>query len=317
MPPVEERLRLAELTMTALARPEASELPAKIGIHPRPEGSFAHAMPAHLRSQDVALDLVGMKWVAGFSTNNALGLPAINAVVVINDPETGLPTAFLDAAPITAERTAAISGIAIRYFGPARGGGTSGVDVALIGAGVQAHAHLPVVGAVMPGARLHVFDRHPERGAALAGEARATNGIHDATVHDSARAAVEAADVVITAVSFAPPSERQAMTNAWLRPGATVVAVDYATMCAAGVARDAALFVVDHREQFVANREAGNFDAYPGPTATIGEAILAGMRRPPGRVVVTHLGVGLADLVFADVIVRAAIEAGRGTILPR
>jgi ornithine cyclodeaminase/alanine dehydrogenase-like protein (mu-crystallin family) len=107
------------------------------------------------------------------------------------------------------------------------------------------------------------------------------------------------------------------MTNEWLRPGATVVPVDYATMCAAEVARDAALFLVDQREQFLANREAGNFDGYPDPTATLGEAILADLPRPDGRVVVTHLGVGLADVVFADVIVRAAIAAGRGTTLPR
>jgi ornithine cyclodeaminase/alanine dehydrogenase-like protein (mu-crystallin family) len=107
------------------------------------------------------------------------------------------------------------------------------------------------------------------------------------------------------------------MTNDWLRPNATVVPVDYATMCAAEVARDAALFLVDQREQFLANRDAGNFDGYPDPSATLGEAIIAGTRRPAGRVVVTHLGVGLADLIFADVIVRAAIAAGRGTTLPR
>lgn len=315
MPPVEERLRLAELTMTALARPGASELPTKIGIHPRLESSFAHAMPAHLRGEDVAGDLVGMKWVAGYPTNSRLGLPSIAAVVVLNDPGTGVPTAILDAGPITAQRTAAISGVAIRHFGPAA---TGAVNVALIGSGVQGHAHLPVIGAVLPDAVLHVFDRHPERAAALADAARATAGIGAAVAHDTARAAVEASDVVITAVSFTAPSERQAMTNDWLRPGATVVPVDYATMCAAEVARDAALFLVDQREQFLANRDAGNFDGYPDPSATLGEAILAGRRRPvAGRVVITHLGAGLADLIFADVIVRAAIAGGRGTTLPR
>jgi ornithine cyclodeaminase/alanine dehydrogenase-like protein (mu-crystallin family) len=275
-------------------------------------------MPAHLRAGEIADDLVGMKWVAGFSTNNAVGLPSISAVVVLNDPETGLPTAIVDAGPITAQRTAAISGVAIRHFGPTGAAADGrGVDVALVGAGVQGHAHVPVVGAVLPGATLHLFDRHPERVAALAEKARGTPGIGDAVAHDTARSAVEAADVVITAASFAAPSERQSMTNAWLRPTATVVPVDYATMCAAEVARDAALFLVDHVEQFLANREAGQFDGYPEPAATLGEAILAGTPRPEGRVVVTHLGVGLADLVFADVIVRAAIAAGRGTTLPR
>jgi hypothetical protein len=35
-----------------------------------------------------------------------------------------------------------------------------------------------------------------------------------------------------------------------------------------------------------------------------------------GRVVVTHLGVGLADLVFGDAILRRAEAAGLGTVLP-
>jgi ornithine cyclodeaminase/alanine dehydrogenase-like protein (mu-crystallin family) len=174
-----------------------------------------------------------------------------------------------------------------------------------------------MLGAVLPGLTLHLFDRAADRAAALIGPARATPGIAEVVVHDTARAAVEAADVVVTAASFGPAEERQSMTNAWLRPNATVVPIDYATYCAAEVARDAALFLVDQREQFLANRDAGNFDGYPEPTATLGEAILAGTARPAGRVVISHLGVGLSDLVFADAIVRAAIAAGRGTALSR
>jgi ornithine cyclodeaminase/alanine dehydrogenase len=106
------------------------------------------------------------------------------------------------------------------------------------------------------------------------------------------------------------------MDGSWLAPDALVVPVDYATMCAASVARDAALFLVDDRGQFLANRDAGQFDDYPDPDATLGEAILAGTPRPPdGRVVVTHLGVGLADVIFADAIVRRAEAAGLGTML--
>ena len=53
MPPLEERLELAERTLVALADGSA-ELPAKIGVHPRSPASFGHAMPAHLRGQDPA-----------------------------------------------------------------------------------------------------------------------------------------------------------------------------------------------------------------------------------------------------------------------
>ncbi len=313
MPSLEMRLELAERTMTALVHD--AELPPKIGVHPRPAGSFVHAMPAVLRAGDPAGhdDLVGMKWVAGFATNNTLGLPAINALVILNDPVTGIPTAILDGGPITAMRTAAVSGVAIGRFAPRL---DRPARAALVGAGVQGRSHLPVIGHVLPGVDLFLFDRHRERAEALATEARSIDGIASVTVASDARGAVEGADVVVTAASFGPI--RQVMTLDWLTQDATVVPVDYATYCAAEVAQDASLFLVDHREQFLANRDAGLFDGYPEPTATIGEAILDGIKRPTtGRVVVSHLGVGLADLVFAEAIVRRARELGLGVELPR
>lgn len=316
MPPVAERLRLAELTMTALVND--AELPAKIGVHPRPAGSFAHAMPAHLRgaAPDGADDLLGVKWIAGFPANREQDLAAIHGLVLLTDPTTGIPTAILDAGPITAERTAAISGVAIGRFAPDVG--SRGRRVALVGAGVQARSHLEVLGHVLPGLELTVFDRHPERATAIAAIARETAGIASARTATTARDATRAADVVVTVASFAPPGERQRLTDDWLVPEAMVVAVDYATYVAASVAREAGLFLVDHREQFLANRESGNFDDYPDPKATLGEALLDGRARPPsGRVVVSHLGVGLADLVFASAIVERAVARGLGTVLAR
>jgi len=314
MPDLDERLALAERTLTALVAD--AELPPKIGVHPRPAGSFAHAMPAFLRGPDPdgADDMVGMKWVAGYATNNARGLPAVNAVVVLNDPATGLPTAILDGGPITAMRTAAVSGVAIRRFVPHVEGRP--LRAGLIGAGTQGHSHLAVLGGVLPGVELTVFDRHPDRAAALVAAAAATRGIGTVVVAPESRAAVESADVVVTAASFGPV--RQVMTGDWLAADALVVPVDYATYCTAEVARDAGLFLVDDRGQFLANRDAGLFDGYPDPTATLGEAILDGTRRPvSGRVVATHLGVGLADVVFGDAIVRRAGELGLGTLLER
>jgi alanine dehydrogenase len=326
MPPVAERLELAERTMTAVVND--ADLPAKIAVHPRPEGSFAHAMPAALRpaarTDDANGDLLGIKWVTGFPANRSKGLPAIHAVVVLTDPDTGAPRAILDGGPITAERTAAVSGVAIARFGPLAAAVAGAEDrvprATIVGAGVQGRSHLEVIGHTLPGVSLTIVDRHLDRAEALADAALATTGIAAASVvpQKGIREATHAADVVITAASFTDPAHRQVMDGTWLDPDALVVPVDYATMCAASVARDAALFLTDERGQFLANREAGQFDDYPDPSATLGEAILDGTIRPAsGRVVVTHLGVGLADVVFADAIVRRAASAGLGTPLPR
>jgi ornithine cyclodeaminase/alanine dehydrogenase-like protein (mu-crystallin family) len=314
MPHLAERLRLAERTLVGLV--EGAELPAKIGVHPRPAGSFAHAMPAYLPgpSPDGASDLVGMKWIAGVPDNVASGLPALHAVVVVNDPRTGVPVAILDGGPITAGRTAAVSGAAIARWAPPVAGRSP--RAAIVGAGVQGRAHVPVVGHLLPGVELAIHDRDPGRAEALARDAATVEGVGAARAVGEARTAVEGADVVVTAVSFGPVG--QVMTADWFARDALVVAVDYATSVAADVAGSAGLFLVDEAGQFLANRDAGAFDGYPDPGGLLGAAVRDGTARPAhGRVLVTHLGVGLADLVFAETIQAAAAARGLGVVLPR
>lgn len=315
MPDLEARLGLAEETLRGLAA--GADLPPKIGVHPRPHGSFAHAMPAFLAGveADGAADRLGMKWVLGFNGNHALGLPAIHGILLLNDAATGVPVGILDAGPITAQRTAAVSGVAIRAWAPRVEGRP--YRAALIGAGVQGGSHVPVLGHVLPGVEVAIFDTQADRAAGLAAAARATSGIGAAEVAASPRDAVDGADVVVSAAAFTDPSRRQAMTNTWLAPDALVVPVDYATYCAAEVARAASLFVVDHRDQFLANRDAGQFDDYPEPMAMMGEALGSDAPRPAGRVVATHLGTGLADVVFGTAILEAAEAMGLGLELPR
>lgn len=312
LPPVEERLALARRAMLALVRD--AELPPKIAVHPRPEASFAHAMPALLRSAtaDGSEDLLGMKWVAGYPTNASLGLPAIHGTVLLSDALTGVPIAILDAGPITAHRTAAVSGVAIRRWGPRVEGRAT--RVAMVGAGTQGHSHLPVVVHLVPDLELRICDRDDARARSLA-EAAEASGARETRVVADPVAAVEGADLVITLVSFGAP--RQSIPAAAFEPEATIVAVDYDMCVPAAVALGAALFAVDDRRQFLFTRSGPVFAGYPDPPLTIGEALDAVRQRPEGRVLVSHLGVGLADVVFGDAILRAAEQRGIGTLLDR
>jgi ornithine cyclodeaminase/alanine dehydrogenase-like protein (mu-crystallin family) len=321
LPSVDERLKLAERTLVALV--SDAELPPKIGVHPRPAASFGHAMPALLRggAVDGEDDLLGMKWVVGFPTNAELAasggpnLPAISATLIVNDARTGMPQAILDAGPITAHRTAAVSGVAIARWAGARADRPA--HVAMIGAGVQARSHLLVLGHLLRGASLVLCDRDRERAETLAGEVRA--GAFSATPFSAVRVAsdpgeaVRDADLVITLVSFGPV--RGILDAAALRPDVTIVAIDY-DMCVPPVVADrAALFLTDDRGQFLATRTGATFMGYRDPDAMLGEAIAADVPRPDGLVLVTHLGVGLADVVFGDAIVKAAIARGLGISL--
>jgi hypothetical protein len=57
------------------------------------------------------------------------------------------------------------------------------------------------------------------------------------------------------------------------------------------------------------------FADYPDPDVTLGEALAQERQSISGQVVVCHLGVGLADVVFGDAILRAAEARGIGTVL--
>jgi ornithine cyclodeaminase/alanine dehydrogenase-like protein (mu-crystallin family) len=317
MPPLEDRIALAEQALRALGA--TAEMPPKIGVHPRQPGSLAHAMPALLRgpAEDGSTDLIGMKWIAGFPANQALGLPAYSALTIVNDPGTGLPLAVMDAGPITAHRTAAVSGVAIGLFAPRIE--DRAARVAVLGAGAQGLSHLPVIGHLLPGAEVTIVDLDSARAEALAEQATAVEGLTSARVEPSIQAAVESADVVVSAVSFGPA--HQALDESWLTPGALFVTVDYDMEAPAALAEQA-FFVVDERSQFLATRAGGGYFAgYPDPDATLGEALAGASagsaNRQAGRTLVTHLGTGLVDVVFAAAIVRRAEQLGLGTILPR
>ncbi len=269
-----------------------------------------------------------MKWVVGFPENVAAGLPAIHGLTVLSDGRTGQPRAIVDAGALTAQRTAAISGLAIRHWGPPAG---SAPRVAIVGAGAQARSHLPVVAHLLPDAQVVLHDQDRARAAALArdlergaegepgrgavGSAAGLGQVGAVRVADDPVEALRGADVVLTMVSFGP--RHQAMPAEAFGSAGLVVAVDYDMCVPASLARSADLFLVDHREQYLANITETTFAGYPEDPQTIGEAIRGAVARPAGRVVVAHLGVGLADLVFADAVLRSAETRGVGTILSR
>ena len=314
MPPVLERLELARRTMIALVKD--AEMPPKFGVDARPASSHTAAMPALLRGleTDGSSDLLGVKWVTAFPTNRERGLPAIHATVVINDALNGTPVAILDGGPITAERTAAVSGVAIRHWWPQIQGP---VAVTLAGGGVQGISHVMVLAAVAQGAALTICDRHPERAERLAGVARETGQFESVTPTTDLFASVRGADVVLTMISFG--QDRQILPAETMSRASLIVAVDYDMCVPAEIARGSSLFVTDDVAQLLATRRGHVFAGYPEPDGSIGEALLgiAPAPRPTGPVYVNHLGVGLADVVFGDAIARRAAAQGLGVELER
>lgn len=276
----------------------------------RTRGGITLLMPAYLR--DTA-DL-GLKVVSVNEGNAARGLPVVNAVVLVLDPDTGLPLALMDGTWLTALRTGAASGLATRLL--AREDATV---VALFGAGVQARTQLEAVRAVRPIREVRIVSRTAAAARRLAAE---LDGVTP-RVMDDAAAAVRGAHVVITATTSTAP----VFPGAALEPGTHVNAIGAYTPEMRELDDDAvrsAVLVVDSRE--AALSEPGDIvipirSGAITPShirAELGE-VAAGTR--PGRTsedeitVFKSVGSAVQDIVIARLVLRAAESRGLGTLV--
>ncbi|MBT4613114.1 MAG: ornithine cyclodeaminase family protein, partial [Gemmatimonadetes bacterium] len=128
------------------------EMPPKPGIHTQPD-AFIHAMPAYIPS----LGAAGVKWISGYPGNQAKGLPYITGLLILNDPETGVPTAIMDATWLTAQRTGAATAVAARHLARPNSS-TAGI----IACGVQGRSNLEALACVFSLEKVWAYDRNRE-----------------------------------------------------------------------------------------------------------------------------------------------------------
>jgi ornithine cyclodeaminase/alanine dehydrogenase-like protein (mu-crystallin family) len=317
----------AEAMRAALAAYSSGEVHQPLRAVIRPEGAsgLMGLMPAYrppsggaAASQTWAGDIgFGVKAVCVFPGNPAAGLDAHQGVVMLFSARTGEPRAVLNASAVTEIRTAAVSAVATGLL--ARPGAA---DLAIIGTGVQARAHLLAIAAARPLTSVRVAGRDKARARAFAGEMRGRTPV-PVMACGSAREAVDGAGIVVTVTSSAQPVLRRE----WLAPGTHVNAVGSSVPQARELDTEtmagAALFA-DSRESVTA--ESGDFllaqaDGAIGPgsiRAEIGEVING---TAPGRLlddeitVFDSLGLAVEDLAAAALACSRADELGAGTRL--
>ncbi len=184
--PMHQAVRAARATALTVA--EGRVHAAERSWH-RPEGmpGTIGVMPAYLPDDGDDPAIFTTKLVGVFPD----ATPSVNGMIAVQDAMTGAPLATVDAAAVTAARTAAGSGLSIDLL--ARPDSRS---VAVIGAGVQGLAHLRAAMAVRDVSTVRIWNRTPQRALALADRARTMPGIHTVTVHQTPGEAAAGADIV-------------------------------------------------------------------------------------------------------------------------
>lgn len=273
----------------------------KLALHAS-ERSLFLASPGVLRDPPFA----GIKWV-GVADNDARGLPHIAGLIVLNDAETGMPVAAMDARWVTAVRTASITVAAARRL--AR---EDSAAIGFVACGTQARAHLAALGPYFPLERVRAYSRRLATAEAFAEEVRA-QGLEAEAVGEP-RAALEGMDIVITSTPVAPKPE-PFLDAGWLSPGSFAGMVDLGVSWISETMTGLDRVVTDDIAQ--AGSEKLTYpEPYDGEVADLVAGTLAGRESPEERTALVFAGVGLADVAVAGAVYQRAMEKGVGRTLP-
>lgn len=286
-----------------------AQLPARLLIDGT-EGAVSFCYAARVSADTGAV----CKFGSVVPANARRGLPSVSALVTALDAETGRPVAVMDGTTVTTIRTSAASAVAAEHL--ANPGSSA---LAVLGAGVQAEAHVRAIARVLPLTQVRIWSRTADDCAALAERLRGELGLDVAAVR-SAQEAVAGADVVAGCTSSATP----VFDSAWLKPGVTVISVgsfaadrsevpaDLLTTAAAVVVDDVETSL-EHAGPVVAAVKAGVVE--PDALIPLG-AVVAGLREgrrgPRDIVYYNSVGIGVQDAAAAWMILSAAREQGAG-----
>jgi ornithine cyclodeaminase len=270
--------------------------------------------------------VVGTKIINANTGNPQNGLPRADGLTLLFDPSTARPTVILQAAEISALRTAAVSALAARHLHNG-----SPITLALLGAGKIAETHAVLMSKYLEIDSVLIYDRIPERGQALAEKLRSVDGPLHRVAMAEAEHAVGKANVVVTATT----TTSAYVPYDWITRGTTVINVSLDDIHADAYIKSDLLYVDDWQlitadTQRLLGRLAregkvsGPGDAAPANgrnvTGTLGQ-LLAG--ECPGRenagqtVLVNPFGMALEDLALAQAVYIAAVSRGLGTLLDR
>ncbi len=243
---------------------------------------------------------------------------AARFLVGLYDADTGALEALIEANRLGQLRTAAATGVAVKYLSPA-----GAAELGLIGSGWQAEAQLAAVGHVRPLQRAVVWSRDRQRRERFATR---MSGLLDleVTAADSPQDAVAHLPLVVTATTSRTP----VLQGDWLAEGVTLSAIggnalDRAELDGQTVGL-ADLVVCDRIDacRLEAGELAGAADAgtFSWSAAVELADVVAGNQ--PGRrddrqrILFKSVGLALEDVALASKVVDRARQAGLGATLP-
>lgn len=140
------------------------------------------------------------KLVSVFPEAHQFDAPSVNGVVVLNDNQTGAPLALFDGASLTAQRTGAVGGLAIRMLAP-----DNIAAAGVLGAGVQGYQQARYLLFNRRVKHLFIYDLNKESAVLTADRLKQEFDLKEISICPSAIELVERSDAVIAATTSKTP----------------------------------------------------------------------------------------------------------------
>jgi ornithine cyclodeaminase len=308
--PMGECVEVMVETLTELAYGKAINPLRQIVQLPGKRGLLA-IMPGYVE----AIDTMGVKVISIFHQNKGTELDSHQGAVLIFEAERGCLKGIVDASAITAVRTAAVSGVATRLL--AR---EDAVELAVLGSGVQAYAHVDAMLLARPIQRVRIWSPNQDHVKALVRHVSERQNL-PVTAVNNAEEAVKGADIVCAVTSAREP----VLQGQWLGPGVHINAVGSSVPLARELDSEAVLksrLFVDRRESTV--KEAGDFlipreeglisdDHIQGEIGEILAGQIVGRQSAQEITLFKSLGLAVEDIASAQLVYKKALKQRVGT----
>lgn len=192
--PMRDAIEVVKKAFVQLSAGRAT-VPNRIQIEVPEHNGTTLIMPGYLKDdQQMAVKIVSV-----FPDNPSMGLPSIDALVVVVDPKTGVCSSILEGSTLTALRAGAATGAATELL--ARQDAST---AAIFGAGVQGRTQLEAVCAARDVTEAWIYDVNGESAENFASEMNRQLSIPVNVAKDPSEA-VKNADIICTVTTSANP----------------------------------------------------------------------------------------------------------------
>ncbi|MBQ4425042.1 MAG: hypothetical protein II882_04830 [Lachnospiraceae bacterium] len=286
------------------------------GSTPEDENIYGriNAMPGMIGGE---YNMAGIKWIGSGPMNYKKGLPRASVTVVLNDPDTKLPVCIADGTAVSAKRTGASGGIAMKLLSV-----ENAKALTICGAGAQGRTQLEAALIVRPSLEtVYIYDIMKDRSELFAEESKAKYPNVNFVPVDDPEEAVRKSDITVCVTLANEPI----IHSGWLKKGSLIMNMaDFEVTY--DCVRKADKIVVDNWETIkhrlvstVSLMARDGLIKDEDIHAQLGEILCGkktGRENDEEIIYFNAVGTGILDIAVTTRCYKKALEEGVGTVLP-